>query len=487
MKSIKSGLLIFPHQLFENHELLESDYPIFLWEAPRYFTDFSFHKQKLIFHHASMNYYHDFLKSQKKTVHYCTFDESIWKLLRQHKISHISYIDPVDTPFESSLKKMLQKENISFESHQTPAFLTPMDIIKKTFDKKDKTFRMQPFYIAQRKRLNILIKNGEPLGGAWNLDTENRKKIPVSVSIPAIWQPKINAYVSRAKKYVEKKFANNPGDTDSFCYPITHDDAKKWLDDFLKKRFKHFGDYQDAINYETPFLFHSILSPLLNAGLLIPEYVIKKATAYGEKHNLEFNNIEGFIRQIIGWREYVRGIYTIHGNTQRKSNFFKNKKKLGKDWWSATTGIAPIDQTIEKVLAYSFAHHIERLMILGNYMLLSEIEPNEVYNWFMELFIDSYDWVMVPNVFGMSQFADGGLMMTKPYISSSNYIRSMSTNFKKAEWCQFWDAKYWYFLHKNRTFLSKNPRMALVYQQYYRLKPETLKEMVALATSEKKR
>ncbi|HEX2977769.1 MAG TPA: cryptochrome/photolyase family protein [Candidatus Babeliales bacterium] len=486
MKNSNSALLILPHQLFEKLELLDQKMPIVIWEAPRYFTDFTFHKQKLIFHHASMQTYADYLKKKKIEVHYCPFNESFPAVLRKQGIKKLHFIDPVDLPFEATLKKMCKKNHIEIEKHETPAFLTSTNIIEKTFGKKNQVFRMQSFYSAQRKRLNILVKNGKPIGGSWSLDKENRKKIPETLTIPQLWKPKKTKFVILAEKYVEKHFSDNPGETDLFCYPTNHADAKKWLDDFLKKRLAHFGDYEDALNDATPFLFHSVLSPLLNAGLLTPAYIIEKTMTYANKHNISLNNLEGFIRQIIGWREYVRGMYCMHGEKQRNSNFFAHKNRLSKSWWNGSTGITPIDRTIKKILSYAYAHHIERLMVLGNYMLLNQTDPNEAYTWFMELFIDAYDWVMVPNVFGMSQFADAGLMMTKPYISSSNYIRSMSSSFKKDEWCQLWDAKYWYFLHKNKKILSKNPRMALVYQQYYRLKPAALKKICATVTSEKK-
>ena len=194
------------------------------------------------------------------------------------------------------------------------------------------------------------------------------------------------------------------------------------LSEFFIEKFRMYGDFQDAIVSDKPFLFHSIISPSLNLGLITPKEMVDKAIVFSKDNYININSLEGLIRQILGWREFIRGIYLSKGNFQKKSNFFEISNDLPKSFYSGTTSLIPVDDSIKKVNKYSYLHHIERLMILGNIMLLLEIDPKKVNKWFMELFIDSYDWVMVPNIFGMSQFADGGLMSTKPYISSSNYI-----------------------------------------------------------------
>lgn len=225
----------------------------------------------------------------------------------------------------------------------------------------------------------------------------------------------------------------------------------------------HFGDYEDAIVQDEEILFHSCLSPLLNIGLLTPRQVIDETIKFNKKHKVPLNSLEGFIRQLIGWREFIRGIYHTVGEKQRKRNFFKHNRKLSTPFYQGTTGVTPIDVAIKKVLKNGYVHHIERLMVLGNFFLLCGISPNEVYRWFMELFIDSYDWVMVPNVYGMSQYSDGGMMTTKPYFSGSNYILKMS-DFKKAPWCEVWDALFWEFLIKHDRFFAKQPRLSFLHQ-----------------------
>jgi deoxyribodipyrimidine photolyase-related protein len=237
-----------------------------------------------------------------------------------------------------------------------------------------------------------------------------------------------------------------------------------------KKQLSHFGDYQDAIVEGKTFLYHSILSAPINIGLLSPKEVIDYALTSNKKTPL--NALEGFIRQIIGWREFVYGVYLVHGKKQKQSNFFRHKNNLPNAFWDASTQLDPVDDTLKRIDKHCYAHHIERLMVLGNILLLLEVHPKQVYTWFMEQFIDSYEWVMIPNVFGMSQYADGGLMVTKPYISSSNYIKKMS-DYKKGEWEPLWTALYWRFMIKHKTKLQDIPRMFRQIQLLQRLSPET--------------
>ncbi|CAN5120094.1 cryptochrome/photolyase family protein [soil metagenome] len=469
MKS--EAVLIFPNQLFENHPQLNKDRSIFIVEHPRFFTDFHFHKQKLILHRASMQAYYDQLREKKYKATYVNL-EDVRKLPAQLKalgMSKIYCIDVVDHALEKELKKQYGS---NLEITESPAFLSTRAWLNEALGDKDH-YLMNSFYIAQRKHLNILVANGKPTGGKWSYDAENRLKMPKDIVVPPPWKARAGKYLKEAQSYVEKHFANNPGETKEFLWPITHDQAKRSLYDFLENRLTQFGPYQDAIDTQHNTLFHSLLSSSINNGLLAPDYVIAQTIAHAKKHKTPLNSLEGFIRQIIGWREFVRGIYLIKGEYQRKQNFFNHKNKLPKSFWTATTGIEPIDLSIQKVLELAYAHHIERLMILGNFMLLARIDPDQVYNWFMELFIDAYDWVMVPNVYGMSQYADGGLMTTKPYFSGSNYIKKMS-NFKKGNWCELWDALYWAFIYENRLLIKNNARMASTGMYLRKMKPEQL-------------
>lgn len=478
--ALYEAVIIFPHQLFEANELCTQNRTIFIVEHPRYFTDFDFHKKKLILHRASMQYYYDYLKKKKLQVIYLSIKDDLFKALKKHKIKSVHYYDPVDIALEKELSTHLKKLKIDQHIYETPAFLSPSDWLDEIFKGK-KSYLMGHFYIKQRKRLKILITSqGKPTGGKWTYDSENREKMPSTVAIPKIKKPSANAYSKEAIRYVEKQFKKNPGDSSDFFYPVTHAQAKSWLTDFLAHRLSRFGIYQDAMVPGESFLFHSILSPLINNGLLTPEYVITQTLTYAKKHKAPLNSLEGFIRQIIGWREFIRAVYLYAGEEQRSSNFFKHKRKIDPAFWDGTTTIPPVDDAIHSALKTAYAHHIERLMVLGNFMLLCEYNPDEVYAWFMSLFIDAYDWVMVPNVYGMSQYADGGLMTTKPYISSSNYIKKMSS-YKSGDWCDIWDGLYWRFIFKHKAVIQKNNRLKIMASFLNRMNKEKLSEHIMCA------
>jgi deoxyribodipyrimidine photolyase-related protein len=478
----KEALLIFPHQLFENNQLLNSEYDIFIIEHPRFFTDFIFHKQKLVLHRASMKAYQDFLNKKNYSSVYVEFN-NLKKLNTQlKKYTTIYCLDLTDHVLEKELMSKFGKRLVIDES---PCFITDRPTVKKMLGNKNH-YVMNSFYIAQRKRLNILIKDGKPVGGKWSFDEENRLKLSNDISIPECYKPREGKYVKEAKKYIQLHFNSNPGSIEAFAWPITHEQAKKALYDFLEHRLKQFGPFQDAIVSDESDLFHSLLSSSLNNGLITPEYVLKITLDFAQTHHTPLNSLEGFIRQIIGWREFVRGIYLIKGQAQKKKNFFNHKNKLPATFWDGSTGIIPIDITIKKILNSAYAHHIERLMILGNFMLITDTNPQDVYNWFMELFIDAYDWVMVPNVFGMSQYADGGLITTKPYFSSSNYIKKMS-NYKKGDWCAIWDALYWRFVLKNSKLVLKNARLSFLKLYLAQMKQNVLKEHIRVAEAFLKR
>ena len=312
----------------------------------------------------------------------------------------------------------------------------------------------------------MLDGNNNPVGGKWTYDDQNREKYPKGKTTPKINFPNETKNHTEALVYVEKYFPNNNGILDSSpIYPTDFETAEKWFDDFLKTRFKEFGPYEDAVLKEKSIINHSILSPIVNSGLISPRTIIEKILEFYEENNIPINSCEGFVRQVIGWREFIRGVYRCKGSEERTKNFWGFNRKIPASFYSGTTGIEPLDDTIHKINKSGYANHIERLMIVGNFMLLCEFDPDEVYRWFMELFIDSYDWVMVPNVYGMSQFADGGLMSTKPYISGSNYIIKMS-DYKKGEWCTIWDALFWNFMDKQRAFFLKNPRMRMLISSF---------------------
>ena len=375
-----------------------------------------------------------------------------------------------DKFFEKRIINFCKKNNCEIQFLESPMFLNTRDDFINYLSKIKKPF-MATFYKQQRINKNILMQNDKPLGDKWSYDEDNRKKIPNNLDVPIIENFKEDSVVSEVKKMVDQLFSNHPGDVKNFWLGSSRKDALKVIDSFINKKITNFGDYEDAVRKNDPFLFHSILSPYLNIGLITPSEVIKKIMNSNSNKKIPLNSLEGFIRQVIGWREFMRGIYQNHSSKLEKTNFFKHKRKLTDDWYNGTTGIDPVDDAIKDVIKYGYTHHIIRLMHLSNVMNLSQLHPKEIYKWFMEMFVYSSDWVMTPNVYGMGTFSDGGIFSTKPYICGSNYIIKMS-NYKKGDWSDIVDGLYWNFIHTNYETLSKNPRMGMVMMSYRKLSQE---------------
>ena len=474
MKSTCS--IILPNQLFKTSPLIKSSNEVYLIEENLFFKQYKFHKQKILFHRLTMKYYSEYLKRNKVHVNYIDSSNELSDIrnliqeISKKGFKKIEYIDSVDYLIEKRIQNNAKENNLELFKYQSQLFINENEDLTDFFKPEKKKFFQTTFYINQRKKLNILMQNdNSPVGGQWSFDGDNRKKYPRDLIPPKINFTKQNKFYDEGIKYVENNFSNNYGNIDNpFPYPNNHEDAELWLDDFLKNRFKDFGDYEDAIVSSELLLNHSLLSPLLNVGLISPKTVIKKIIIFYKKNNTPINSVEGLIRQIIGWREFIRGIYLSKGSQERTTNFWNFSRKIPKSFYTGKTGIDPIDVTIRKVNDTGYCHHIERLMVLGNFMVLCEFDPDEVYKWFMEMFIDSYDWVMVPNVYGMSQFSDGGLMSTKPYISGSNYLFKMS-DYKKGDWQLIWDALFWRFIDTRREFFRKNPRMRMLVSTFDRM------------------
>ena len=491
-----SIFLLFPIHLFKNIDnLKEKNLKVYLIEDPRYFTDYSYHKLKLAYHRASMKSYFDYLKSNNINVEYFEFHEDLEIFYKKLKAEKIKMYDPCDHKLENKIKKYIPKIEIT----NTLNFLVNKELIDKNKNVflKNKKYNHVSFYKWQRIRLKILVdKENNPIGGKWSFDEENRKKLPNDVSIPKVENKVFKVdkneelIILEAIEYTKKYFPENYGSLEHFIYPINHEDAKKWLIYFLKNKFENFGPYEDAVSEKDPFLFHSVLTPMMNIGLLTDEEVIKESLKYEDKVSIA--SVEGFIRQIIGWRNYIYTIYLLEGESLIKMNFLNHKLRLNKKgkkiMWEGKTEILPIDDIIHKINDYAYAHHIERLMYLGNYMLLCMIHPDDVFEMFMEWTIDAYDWVMVANVYGMTQFADGGMIMTRPYFSSSNYILKMSNykNDKKLgdkSWCNLLDTLYYNFINTHEEYLSKNYATS---RQVAFWKKKTEKEKIEIINNAKK-
>jgi deoxyribodipyrimidine photolyase-related protein len=435
---------VFPHQLFEDISALEC-HEVWLIETPLFFTQYRFHIQKIVLHRASMKAYEAYLKRQGITVRYVECADA--KRLCGERVTIYDVAD-------HDLLKSIQSSVTELTVLPSPNFLYSDD---------DNRF-MHRFYVNQRKRLGILVEKNKPAGGAWSYDGDNRKKLPASLSLPP-WVTYENRWVDEAKAYAGK--FETFGRCDAFYYPVTFAEARMQLQAFLKEHFATYGDYQDAMTPEDSPLFHSMISAALNIGLLDPRSVVQQAV----DSEVPLNAKEGFVRQVIGWREFMRRTYETIGVTQRTTNFFGFTRQMPECVINAATGLPPIDDALSKIEERGYAHHIERLMLLGNFFLLLEIDPDAVYEFFMRGFIDAYDWVMVGNVYGMSQFADGGLITTKPYLAGSNYILKMS-RYAKGEWCDTLNALYWRFIACHGHRFASNHRMQMPLRNWERMSPE---------------
>jgi len=477
--------IIFPHQLYQDNPVLRKNRPVYLLEDDLYFGQYAFHKQKLILHRASMKAYAENLSHKEYTVHYVAHKEhtlqSLLKELSEKGLKEIHCTDTVDYLLEQRLMRFTRQSGIELIRYTSPNFLCTEEFISQYFAKK-KRYLQTEFYIDLRKQHNFLMDGEKPLGGAWTYDVLNRSKLPKVLTPPQLLSLPANSFITEAVDYVERNFNANPGSASPFSYPVTAEEAERVLDDFLHHRFKDYGVYQDAIDAGQSTLFHSILTPALNIGLLTPQQILKKAEACFHQYDIPINSAEGFIRQVLGWREFIRAVYIREGVKERTTNYFNHTRKIPASFYTGTTGIDTVDTVIRRLLQTGYSNHIERLMVLGNFMLLCEFDPDEVYRWFMELYIDAYDWVMVPNVYGMSQYADGGLMATKPYISSSNYILKMS-HYKKGEWSTVWDGLYWRFIAKHQKPFSKNPRMSMMVNQLEKMNANRKRHLLTAANT----
>lgn len=473
-------ILLLGNMLFPNHSRLPmGQMPVFMAEDQGLCTHFKYHKHKLILVLAAMRHHRDRLRQQGVTVDYealtaqpvKSYEEKLLSAVQKYQASELHTYIIEDQGFADRIQAFCQAHQLKLVLYDSSLFLTTQAEFQNYRSRYKRLF-MGDFYKYQRRRLNILLNPiGEPEGGQWSYDEQNRKPLPKTMQVPALQFPEATTHVRDVSELVDRLFPDHPGESQTFWLPVTHADSVQWLQQFLKERFAQFGPYEDALTTKTPFVFHSVLSPMLNLGILTPKAVIEAALSYASDNQIPLNSLEGFIRQIIGWREYIRGVYHAIAPTQRQQNVLKHTRRLTDDWYEGTTGLVPVDQVIARVQERGWAHHIERLMVMSNAMLLCDVHPDEVYRWFMELFVDSADWVMVPNVYGMGQFADGGQMMTKPYVSGSSYLCKMS-DYPKGDWCDIWDGLYWRFIDRKRDILTRNPRLSMMVKAFEKLNPE---------------
>jgi deoxyribodipyrimidine photolyase-related protein len=484
---VTTAQLVLPHQLFVEHLEADADTVMVLVEPDLFFRQFAFHVHKLVLHRATMRSFEERLREAGFATVYVetssdtSSDDQLEQVLRVNGVSEVSVYDVVDDWLDRDLRRVCRRAGAPLTVATTPNFLTTREQIAETFDGRTQP-RMQHFYERQRRRLGLLMDGERPTGGRWSFDTENRKRLPRDLSLPEMPRATRTDHVKDAIAWVRREFPDNPGDLSAYHWPTTHRQAETWLTRFLEERFALFGPYEDAIAADEPWLFHSVLSPLLNIGLLDPRHVVERAVGFAAENDVDLPSLEGFVRQVVGWREYMRASYVVHGRAMRTRNLLGLTRELDASWWDGTTGLKPVDTVIARVSRHGYAHHIERLMVLGNAMLLLRIDPDEVYEWFMTFFVDAYDWVMVPNVYAMSQFAAGELITTKPYVSGSNYLRKMS-DFERGEWADVWDALYWQFVADHREGFESNPRSNMAVRTYDNMGDARKRELAGIAAT----
>ena len=446
------------------------------------------HKARIAMFLAAMRHFRDELRARKITVHYTeladsSFHKALAKAVRELKPAKVIVVEPGEWRVQEELKKAVPGLEIRPDRH----FLcTKAEFAEHARGRKQ--LRMEFFYREMRRRHDALMKNGQPVGGTWNYDTENRgsfgKSGPGQVPAPRAFKP--DTTTRRVLELVEKKFPEHPGSLKHFDWPVTRAQALQALEDFIATRLPGFGKYQDAMWTGEPYLYHARISAAVNLKLLDPREVIAAAVKAFEKKQAPLPAVEGFVRQLLGWREYVRGIYWLYMPQYAQRNALNAKQKLPEFFWTGDTEMNCLRETIDQTLKYGFAHHIQRLMVTGLYPLLLGVDPVEVHQWYLAVYVDAVEWVELPNVLGMSQYADGGVMASKPYIATGKYIQRMSNycegcRFKPdqatgAEACPF-TTLYWDFLMRHEQTLAKNPRMALQVKNLARKDAKELRQI----------
>lgn len=477
MSSSSTATLILGNQLVDPTFLEDAKGdPVFLCEDYGLCTYVSHHQQKLVLFLASMREYAHELRQAGFAVDYQllstnpqhTYEYRLRAFIQRSQIRRLRYFEIEDRFFAQRINKLCEELQIDQQILSSPLFLTSREQFEN-YLATVKRPQMGEFYKRQRRRLQVLLDDdGGPAGGRWSFDKDNRRRLPKDCVVPERSHIRWTDHTKEVVALVAREFSGHWGRAADFWWPVTRRDARACLRKFIEERLVLFGDYQDAISQRSETLFHSVIAPALNMGLLTPKEIVEETLERVAVGDVPLNSAEGFLRQIIGWREFIRGIYHNFDDEQSGSNYWGHYRRLTGAWYDGTTGIAPLDHAITTAHRLGWTHHISRLMVIGNLMNLCEIQPKQVYRWFMETHVDSSDWVMGPNVYGMALFSDGGIFATKPYVCGSNYMRKMS-DFGRGDWCDVVDGLYWRFVEKHQRFFSQNPRLAVMTRALTRL------------------
>lgn len=478
--------------------LSKEDDLMLLAETKREATYVKHHKKKLIFQFSAMRHFAEELKAEGYQVRYValdcpenrgTFYQEIFRAIKELPIQEVIVTKPGEYRQYQDMLRLQKKCGVPFDILDDDRFFLKEEEFLD-WDKGQKYLLMEHFYRMMRKKTGLLMQGKDPVEGVWNLDKDNRKTLPKDLTSPKPIQFKPDQITQDAITLVKKHFPNHFGDAEPFHFAVTANDANKAFNYFVKYHLQYFGDYQDTMKEGQPFLFHSIISPYLNAGLLDPKKICAKVERAYKSGSVPLNAAEGFIRQILGWREFIRGVYWRFMPQYVENNVMHCKEPLPDFYWTGDTKMNCIHQVVKMTKEEAYSHHIQRLMVTGNFALLADCNPKKVHEWYLAVYADAYEWVELPNTIGMALHADGGIVGTKPYISSGAYINRMSDYCKNCHYnvkekfgekaCPF-NSLYWYFIIKYEGRFYKNPRMKLPYRNLTKMDKKQINQIIEQA------
>ncbi len=454
------------------------------------------HKQKLIFVLSAMRHFATALRANGLTVDYVRLDDpgntgsftgELARAVARRRPERVIVTEPGEWRVREMMLGWSATLGLPVDIRDDDRFFSSRADFARWAKQRD-ALRMEFFYRDMRRRTGLLMEGDAPVGGRWNFDPENRKRLPTKARPAKRLRFAPDAITREVTKLIEARYPDHFGALGPFGWAVTRDDALRALDHFIEDCLPSFGDYQDAMKEGEPFLYHGAISPYLNIGLLNPKEICLAAERAFRKGAAPLNAVEGFIRQILGWREYVRGVYWLHMPQYATTNALKAKRSLPWFYWSGETTMNCLAQVIDDTRRHAYAHHIQRLMVAGNFALLAGVAPRQIEEWFLIVYADAYDWVELPNVHGMAVFADGGLLASKPYAASGAYIDRMSDYCTSCHYdvkrksgrdaCPF-NYLYWNFLIENKARLERNPRLAMPYKALAAMGAERRAQFVA--------
>ena len=456
------------------------------------------HQQKIALVLSAMRHFADELIREGISVDYVRLTDEgntgslcgeLERALERHKCDRIVVTEPGEWRVQQFMKEWQGRFGIPVEIRADSRFLCSLAEFAQWAEGR-KSLRMEFFYREMRRKTGWMMEGGKPLGERWNYDSDNRKSLPKNMAVPQLDRFKPDRITQEVIDLVTDRFGHHFGDLDSFGWAVTREDALVALDDFIRNCLPEFGNYQDAMKSGEDFLFHALLSPYLNLGLLQPREVCEVALESLQRDEAPLSAVEGFVRQVLGWREFVRGLYWLKMPGYAQTNYLGAKRPLPEFYWTAETELNCLREAIDSTRRNAYAHHIQRLMITGNFALLAGLSPAEVEEWYLRVYADAYEWVELPNTHGMALYADGGVMASKPYAASGAYINRMSdycagckfdSKQKLGEHACPFNYLYWHFLIRNKDPLKSNPRMGLAYRNLERIDPDRQRDIVQQA------